>query len=53
VSEPWLPKLYPATDEEEDQLDTVVTQTNSRLSCQIIWTPDLDGLELTLAPTGG
>jgi 2Fe-2S ferredoxin len=23
-----------------------------RLSCQILWTPELDGLEVTLAPTG-
>ena len=52
VSEDGLSKLYPASEEEEDQLDTVVTQGNSRLSCQIIWTPALDGLELTLAPTG-
>jgi len=52
VDEAWLDKLYPPTDEEEDQLDTVVTEPNSRLSCQIIWTPELDGLEVTLAPTG-
>ena len=26
---------------------------NSRLACQILWTPELDGLEVTLAPTGG
>ncbi|MBF9235221.1 2Fe-2S iron-sulfur cluster-binding protein [Microvirga alba] len=52
VDEGWLSKLYPATEEEEDQLDTVMTRANSRLSCQILWTPDLDGLELTLAPTG-
>ena len=37
----------------EHQLDTVVTAATSRLSCQIIWTPELDGLELTLAPAGG
>jgi 2Fe-2S ferredoxin len=53
VAEEWLPKLYPASEEEENQLDTVVTQPNSRLSCQIIWTPELDGLELTLAPASG
>ena len=29
-----------------------ITQPNSRLSCQILWTPELDGLEVTLAPTG-
>jgi 2Fe-2S ferredoxin len=53
VGEDWIRRLYPATDEEENQLDTVITAPTSRLSCQIIWTPDLDGLELTLAPTGG
>jgi 2Fe-2S ferredoxin len=52
VAENWLGKLYPPTGEEEDQLDTVVTKPNSRLSCQILWTPELDGLEVTLAPTG-
>jgi 2Fe-2S ferredoxin len=51
VAEEWLPKLYQATEEEEHQLDMVpITQPNSRLSCQILWTPDLDGLEVTLAP---
>jgi 2Fe-2S ferredoxin len=53
VSDEWVARLYPATDEEEDQLDTVVTAPTSRLSCQIIWTPELDGLELTLAPASG
>jgi len=53
VGDEWMGRLYPATDEEEHQLDTVVTAANSRLSCQIIWTPELDGLELTLAPAGG
>lgn len=52
VADEWLDKLYPPTEEEEDQLDTVMTQPNSRLSCQILWTPELDGLEVTLAPTG-
>jgi 2Fe-2S ferredoxin len=47
-----MDKLFPPTDEEEDQLDTVVTKPSSRLSCQILWTPELDGLEVTLAPTG-
>jgi 2Fe-2S ferredoxin len=52
VAEEWLDKLFPPTEEEEDQLDTVVTKPSSRLSCQILWTPELDGLEVTLAPTG-
>ena len=54
VAEPWLSKLHPASDEEENQLDMVpITQTNSRLACQILFTPDLDGLEVTLAPVSG
>jgi 2Fe-2S ferredoxin len=54
VSESWLPKLHPRSDEEEDQLDTVpITRPTSRLSCQILWTPDLDGLEVTLGPLVG
>ena len=54
VAEQWVPKLFPATEEEEDQLDTVpITGPGSRLSCQILWTPDLDGLEVTLAPISG
>ena len=27
-----------------------ITRPNSRLACQILWTPELDGLEVTLAP---
>lgn len=51
VAPEWIDRLYPASDEEEGQLDmTPDTKANSRLSCQIIWTPELDGLELTLAP---
>jgi 2Fe-2S ferredoxin len=44
-------KLFPKSEEEESQLDMVpIVQPNSRLSCQILWTPELDGLEVTLAP---
>jgi len=51
VAPEWLDKLYPPTEEEEAQLDlTPDTRSTSRLSCQIIWTPELDGLTLTLAP---
>jgi Ferredoxin len=51
VADNWLDKLYPPSDEEEQQLDiTPDTRASSRLSCQIIWTPELDGLEMTLAP---
>uniref|UniRef100_A0A3B5LRE1 Ferredoxin-2, mitochondrial n=1 Tax=Xiphophorus couchianus TaxID=32473 RepID=A0A3B5LRE1_9TELE len=36
-------------DKEDDMLDMApMLQENSRLGCQIILTPDLDGIELTL-----
>lgn len=51
VAPEWLDKLYPPREEEEAQLDQLpVVEPNSRLSCQILWTEDLDGLEVTLAP---
>ena len=51
VAEDWLDRLHPPLDEEEDRLDMVpLTRANSRLSCQILFTPELDGLEVTLAP---
>lgn len=51
VAEEWVGKLFPPRDDEEHQLDMIpITQRNSRLSCQILYTPDLDGLEVTLAP---
>ncbi len=53
VDEKWLSKLYPPLEEEEFQLDALPqVYGNSRLSCQILWTPELDGLEVTLGPTG-
>jgi 2Fe-2S ferredoxin len=53
VAQEWVDRLYPASDEEESQLDTVpLTQANSRLSCQILYAPELDGLEVSLAPVG-
>ncbi len=54
VSEPWLDKLHPATEEEEGRLDMLpLTRKNSRLACQILYEPELDGLEVTLAPVSG
>ncbi len=53
VAPEWVGRLHPASDEEESQLDTVpLTQGNSRLSCQILYAPELDGLEVSLAPVG-
>tara|TARA_B100000989_G_C19428382_1_gene421843 strand:+ start:473 stop:796 length:324 start_codon:yes stop_codon:yes gene_type:complete len=51
VNENWLEKLIPASDEEEQMLDEAFdVEDNSRLSCQILLRPELDGLEVTLAP---
>ncbi len=51
VAQDWVDKLVPPTEEEEDMLDQAFeVQENSRLSCQILMTPELSGLELTLAP---
>ena len=50
VAPEWQEKLYPAREDEEDMLDELpeISRT-SRLSCQIIWSQELDGLQLTLA----
>jgi ferredoxin, 2Fe-2S len=51
VAEDWLGKLYPASDEEHDMLDNAFdVEANSRLSCQILMSEALDGLEVRLAP---
>lgn len=51
VAPDWLDKLYPASDEEHDMLDGAFhVESNSRLSCQILMSDALDGLEVTLAP---
>lgn len=49
VEEGWLAKLKPATDDEEDMLDLAFGITKaSRLGCQILMTPELDGLVVRL-----
>lgn len=51
VEGPWADRLHPPHDEEVRMLDEAfAVDDRSRLSCQIIWSKDLDGLELTLAP---
>ena len=49
VAKEWFDKLPAAVEEEEDMLDLAagVTRT-SRLSCQIVLTEDLDGLEVRI-----
>jgi ferredoxin, 2Fe-2S len=51
VDEPWLPALPPMGADEDDLLDTTDhRQPNSRLSCQIEFGPELDGLRVRIAP---
>lgn len=51
VDNEWLPKLFPMREDEQDLLDTAPdVQDNSRLSCQILMSEELDGLKVTLAP---
>jgi 2Fe-2S ferredoxin len=51
VASPWLEMLPAQSDDEEAMLDEAFEVTpESRLSCQIILTPALDGLEVTVAP---
>ena len=49
VDAAWFGKLAPASEDEEDMLDLAfgLTQT-SRLGCQIVMNPELDGLVVKL-----
>jgi ferredoxin len=49
IDEAWANKLVPPRDDELDKLDELpLIEKTSRLSCQIIWSDELDGLTLTL-----
>lgn len=51
VAPEWMEKLIPANSDETMMLDdAMAVEENSRLSCQIILSPELEGLEVTLAP---
>jgi 2Fe-2S ferredoxin len=51
VADDWLGRLKPMEDMEDAMLDTAADRRpNSRLLCQIEVTPDLDGLEVVVAP---
>ena len=51
VDEEWLGKLPPMQRDENDLLDISDERLpNSRLSCQIRFGEDLDGLRVTIAP---
>jgi 2Fe-2S ferredoxin len=50
VAEAWLPKLKPMEDMEDAMLDSAADRRpNSRLTCQIEVTEELDGLEVFVA----
>jgi 2Fe-2S ferredoxin len=52
VDPAWYGKLSRATEDEEDMLDLAFgLEATSRLGCQIVMTPELDGLVLKL-PAG-
>jgi 2Fe-2S ferredoxin len=51
VDPDWARKLNPANDDEEAMLDGLpLVEPTSRLSCQLIFSEDLNGLSLSLAP---
>lgn len=50
VKSPWKERLPAPTDEEIGMLDGAFEVTeDSRLSCQVFFTKELDGLEVTIA----
>ena len=54
VKEEWLDKLSAKEDGEEDMLDMAFEpKNNSRLSCQLIVSDDLDGLEVNIPSKQG
>lgn len=49
VAREWFDKLEPAVEDEEDMLDLAAdVQATSRLSCQIMLTEKLDGIEVRI-----
>lgn len=47
----WADRLPPPREDEAAKLDELPSwEETSRLSCQIIWGEELDGLKLTVAP---
>ncbi len=49
VAREWFGKLPEAVEDEEDMLDLAAdVHATSRLSCQILLTEDLDGLEVRI-----
>jgi 2Fe-2S ferredoxin len=54
VAQDWIDRLHPPMEEELERLDEAFdVRPNSRLACQILFSPELDGLEVVLAPELG
>jgi 2Fe-2S ferredoxin len=50
VDPAWEAEVGPPGEDERDVLDGAFeVRSNSRLSCQIVFTPNLDGLKVTLS----
>lgn len=53
VDPAWSGRLVPKSAEEDEKLDEAfMIRPTSRLSCQILMSPELDGLKVALAPDG-
>ena len=51
VDPDWAGRLKPIKGDEDDLLDTSDHRVEtSRLSCQVLFEPELDGLRVTIAP---
>jgi 2Fe-2S ferredoxin len=51
VKDGWYEKLSPPSESEIDMLDmALAVEPDSRLSCQIVCAPELDGIKVTVAP---
>lgn len=51
VSEAWRDRLQPIEPDEDDLLDSLEgRRENSRLSCQVELTAELDGIAVTIGP---
>ena len=51
IDDKWINKLKNMDDDEESMLDQAFdVKNNSRLSCQIDLSEELDGLEIEIAP---
>lgn len=54
IDEQWLARTGTPSETELDLLDSSIERRpNSRLSCQIVLTPELDGMVVIVAPPEG